>query len=54
MEEERERELLFEEVREWIGSMECVCRSPAVMELIRQLERDHNAFPQMIVNVEEN
>jgi hypothetical protein len=51
---ERERELLFEEVREWIGSMEYVCHSPEVMELIRRLEKEHHAYPQVLVNVEEN
>ena len=28
-----ERELLLEEVRKWIASMEYVCRSPEVMAL---------------------
>lgn len=54
MYERRERELLLEEVRDWIASMDYVCRSPEVMELIRQLEIEHHAYPQLVVNVDEN
>jgi hypothetical protein len=51
---DQEREFLLEEVREWIASMENVCQSPEVRELIWQLEREHYAHPQFLVNVEEN
>jgi hypothetical protein len=51
---DEERELLLEQVRESIASMECICQSPDVRELIQQLEREHHAYPQIIVNVDEN
>jgi hypothetical protein len=51
---EEQQELLLEEAKEWIASMEHVCRSPEVMELIRQLEKEHHAYPQVLVSVEEN
>lgn len=54
MEQEVERELLLKEVREWIARMESVCQSPEVIALIHQLEREHHAYPQVIVNIEEN
>jgi len=49
-----ERELLLEKVSEWITSMDYVCRTPEVQELIRQLEKEHGAYPQTVVNVDEN
>jgi hypothetical protein len=56
MHEKRERELLLEQVRAWIATkdMTDICRSPEVTELIYQLEREHHAYPQVIVNVNEN
>jgi hypothetical protein len=54
MNEERERELLLEEVREWIASMENIRHSPEVMDLVWQLETEHHAYPQLIINLNEN
>lgn len=51
---DKERELLLEKVSDWITSMDFVCRTPEVQKLIRQLEQDHGAYPQMVVNVDEN
>jgi hypothetical protein len=51
---EEEQQLLLENAREWIASMDSVCRSPEVIELIMRLERDHHTYPQLIVNVDEN
>ena len=52
-ERERERELLLKEVQEWIA-IENVCQSPEVMQLIWQLEMERHAYPQLVVNVDEN
>jgi hypothetical protein len=54
--QEREREILLEEVRQWIASRDIayVCHSPEVTELIHELEREHDAYPQVIVNLDEN
>jgi hypothetical protein len=54
MYERREQELLLEEVRDWIANMDYVCRSQEVMKLIRQLEIEHHAYLQLVVNVDEN
>lgn len=53
MEDERERELLLKEVQEWIA-IKNVCQSPDVIELIWELERKRHAYPQLVVNVDEN
>jgi hypothetical protein len=54
--QERERERLLEELRHWVAKrdMDYVCRSPEVAELIYQLETEHRAYPQLIVNVDAN
>lgn len=52
MNEERER--LLEQVSEWVTSMDYVCRTPEVQQLIRRLEQEHGAYPQTVVNVDEN
>ncbi len=49
-----ERELLLEKVSEWITRMDYVCRTPEVRELIRRLEKEHGAYPQTVVNVDQN
>jgi hypothetical protein len=49
-----ERELLLEQVSEWITSMDFVCRTPEVRELIRRLEEEHGAYPQTVLNVDAN
>jgi hypothetical protein len=49
-----ESDLLMEEISDWILSMDFVCRSQEVKELIQQLEREHGAYPQLIFNVREN
>ena len=49
-----ERQLVLEKVSEWVTSMDYVCRTPEVRELIRQLEQEHGAYPQTVVNVDEN
>jgi hypothetical protein len=49
-----ERELLLEKVSEWITSIDYVCRTPEVRELIRRLEKEHGAYPQTVVNVDAN
>ena len=49
-----ERELLLEKVSEWITSMDFVCRTPEVQELIRRLEQEHGAYPQTVVNIDAN
>lgn len=52
MNEERER--LLEEVSDWILSMDYICHTPEVQEMIRQLEKEHGAYQQRVVNVDEN
>jgi len=49
-----ERELLLKELSKWITSMDYVCRSVEVQELIRRLEKEDGAYPQTVVNVDEN
>lgn len=54
MKEERERELLLQEIGEWIATIENARQSPEVMDLIWQLEKEHHAYPQLIVSLTEN
>lgn len=54
MNEERQREFVLKEVAERIATLDHVCHSPEVMQLFWKLQREHHAYPQLIVNVEEN
>jgi hypothetical protein len=49
-----ERDRLIEELSDWVISMDFKRQSEEVKELIQHLEREHRAYPQLIVNVEEN
>jgi hypothetical protein len=47
-------DLMLEEVSDWILSLDYVCRSEEIRELIRHLEQEHGAYPQVLVNIDEN
>jgi hypothetical protein len=49
-----ERDLLIARITDWLMSTDFLRQSEEVKELIRQLEREHGAYPQVIFNLEEN
>ena len=47
-------ELLLEElVRERLIALEYICRSREIRELMARLEKEHGAYPQTTVTIEE-
>lgn len=42
-----------EQVQEWMATLEFICRSPEVRELMHRLEVEDHAYPQTVVKIEE-
>ena len=46
-------ELITGQVQEWIATLELICRSQEIKNLVKRLEEEHGAYPQTIVKIEE-
>jgi len=43
-----------EEIQEWISTIEYICNSPEIKELLKKLEKEDQAFPQTVLYIEED
>ena len=46
-------EFTMGQVREWIATLESICRSQEIKDLVKRLEKEDGAYPQTIVKIEE-